>query len=122
MRVLREALIGAELTEADLRALAAEVQVCEVGPGEVLVPVDAPSRQSFVVIEGVATVHSGTAAVATLGPGSFIDALAADATPMGATAATPMVLLVLVPRVMERFGLLNGEPRAPRERPGTHQR
>jgi CRP-like cAMP-binding protein len=105
MGLLRSMRTGLHLGDDELRAVAAAVDVCEVQAGEVLVGEHAPSRQSFVVLEGVASMHSGGAAVALVGPGSYIDALGADERPVGATAQTDMVVLVISPSVAERFGL-----------------
>jgi CRP-like cAMP-binding protein len=103
--LLRAAGVGPTRSDDDLRALALAVDVCEIAAGEVLIPEDGPSRQSFVVVDGIADIHSSGVTVATVGPGSFFNALKADHRPVGATARTPMTVLVVTPSVAQRFGL-----------------
>jgi CRP-like cAMP-binding protein len=105
MGMLRRANVATGVGDGELRALATAVDVCEVGAGDVLIAEGSPARQSFVVMEGVASIDSGGVVVAMVGPGSFIDALGADHRPVGATAQTPMIVLVVTPLVADRFGL-----------------
>jgi len=101
--LLRIACAGSNLDDGELRALATEVGVSSAEPGEVLIAETGPSRQSFVIAEGAAALHSSGRSFAVVGPATFLDALAAETVPVGATAWTPMVLLVLAPSVVARL-------------------
>ena len=118
IRLLRAAGLAPELADGELRALATAVDFCEIAAGEVLIPEEGPSRQSFLVVEGIADIHSSGATVATVGPGSFFNALVADRRPIGATAQTPMRVFVIAPSVAQRFGLApKPPPRSPQAPP-----
>ena len=73
----------------------------EVEPGAVLCRQGSVGRQTFVILEGEATVTIDGAEVAHLGPGSFFGEMSVlDGSPRvgTVTATTPMTLLVFTPQ------------------------
>ncbi len=92
--------------DADLVRLAALVDEVDVPVGKVLTETGGTGRQSFIVVEGWASVSRDGEVIAAVGPGEFIGEMAMlDHQPRSATvvAKTPMRLLVLGPGTFSSF-------------------
>ena len=104
LALLRAAPPLDRLPDERLERLAASSHEVHLAPGERLTNEGLPGRQSFVVIDGSASVTAGGHAVAHLGPGSFVGDVSGPIGPQRVatiTAETPMILLVIAPRAIE---------------------
>lgn len=108
---LAQIRLFSSFSRRDLQKIAKASDEVEVEAGRVLVEEGTTGRESFVIIDGHATVKRNGRKVATLGPGDHFGELALlDGGPRTATvvADTPMTLLVLGQR--EFNGVLDELP------------
>ena len=92
--------------DRDLAKVARLLDETAVDAGTVLTVEDTRARQSFIVVEGEASISRGGTSIATVGPGEFLGEMAMlDGGPRSATATalTPMRLLVIGPESFASF-------------------
>jgi CRP/FNR family transcriptional regulator, cyclic AMP receptor protein len=90
----------------ELRKLASLLDIVDVDAGYVLMQEGSPGRESFIVVEGQATVTREGDAIAVVGPGEFIGEMAMlSRQERSATvvAETHMQLLVLGPQSFQEL-------------------
>jgi len=100
-RRLRTFPLFAGCTTEELAQIDGQMTEIRVEAGEIMVHEGRPGRQSFIVVEGEASVVSGGREIARLGPGQFFGEMAVlTQRPRSATvaAATDMRVFVLEPR------------------------
>jgi CRP-like cAMP-binding protein len=108
---LGEIWLFSACSAGQLRTIKRQVEEITVPAGRMLCEEGTVGREFFFIVEGTATVKSGTRKVATLGPGNYFGELSLlDHKPRSATVIsdTEMLLIVLDQR---RFnGLLDEMP------------
>jgi CRP-like cAMP-binding protein len=95
-----------DMSDTELRALAALVEECEAPAGTVLVREGAVGRSSYIIVEGWAAVTVGGRAIAVLGPGEHIGEMAMldhGFRSASVTSKSDMRLLEIGPAAMPSF-------------------
>ena len=94
------------LSDKDLAGLVVLLDEIRVDPGHILTREGVVAREAFIVVEGKADVFLDGELIATVGPGEFVGEMGMlERWPRVATvrASTPMVLLVIGPKVFAAF-------------------
>lgn len=119
MRIPREVLsllaaqpLFSELSQAELRSIAALGTTVEIEPGHVLTEEGADGREAFLIVSGSARCLVGDVEVAVLGPGDFFGEMSLlDRAPRSATVTAASAMRVTGFERREFIALVSVSPK-----------